>query len=78
MGNNEKFEKISDSVRATEKIITGMRTMRGCQLTDDVKNVIDINWVNKNPELVQIQDNRISATKSGILILDEIMINLVR
>ena len=78
MGNNQKFEKLSDNVRATEKIITGMRTIRGCQLTDDVKNVIDMNWINENPELVQIQDNRISATQSGILILDEIMINLVR
>ena len=78
MGNNEKFEIISANVRATEKLITGMRTMRGCQLTDDVKNVIDIDWINQKPDLVKIQNNRISATEYGILILDEIMINLVK
>lgn len=78
MGDYQKFEKMSGTDRAIEKLITGMRTIRGCQLTDDVKNVTNIDWVNQNTDLVKIQNNRICATESGMLILDEIMINLVK
>lgn len=77
LGAHKKFEKISDITRATEMIITGMRTTRGCQLTGDVKKAIDINWINKHPELVQVSDNRIRATDAGLLILDEVLVNMV-
>ena len=59
-------------------IITGMRTKRGCQLTDDVKKVIDINWINNHTDLIQIKDNRICATDNGLLILDDILVNMVK
>lgn len=78
MGNNERFEKISDNVRAIENVIMGMRTMRGCQLTDDVKNVIDIDWVQNNHELVKIIDDRIAPTDKGLMILDNILTNVVK
>jgi hypothetical protein len=78
LGNGARFEKISDDVRATEKIITGLRTVRGCQLTDDVKNVIDIEWVNGHPMLVNIHNNCISVTKQGMLVLDDVILNLIR
>ena len=78
LGAYKKFEKISNTVRNTEMIITGMRTKRGCQLTDDIKNIIDIDWVNKHPELVQIQKDRICTTDAGMLILDDILVNIVR
>ena len=45
MGAYKQFDKLSDDVRNTEIIITGMRTIRGCQLTDDIKKAIDINWI---------------------------------
>lgn len=77
MGNHAYFEQISIGARATEMLITGMRTVRGCLLTQQVKNVIDMNWVQANPNLVQIKDNRISATLDGVLILDDIMVKLV-
>ena len=78
LGAGKKFEKISNDVRATEMIITGMRTKRGCQLTDDVKKAIDINWIEANPNLVQINNNRIFATDDGMLILDDILVNMVK
>ncbi len=77
LGANEKFEKISDETRATEMIITGLRTIRGCRLTDAVKKAIDIDWINKHPEYVQIKNNRICTTNLGLLILDDILTNIV-
>ncbi len=77
-GGDISMQPMSDSTRAIEKIITGMRTIRGCQLTEAVKNAIDIDWVKNNPNLVQIKDNRISATGQGLLILDEVIVNLVK
>ena len=76
-GNFALFEPLSTKARAIEKILTGMRTVRGCQLTQDVKNVIDIDWVTAHPQYVQISDGRISATASGLLILDSIITNMV-
>lgn len=78
LGNGARFEKISDDVRTTEKIITGLRTVRGCQLTDDIKSVIDIEWVSNHPTLVNMHNNCISATKQGMLVLDDVILNLIR
>lgn len=78
LGNNARFERLDDTARAIEMILTGMRTVRGCRLTGATKNVIDMDWVRGNPTLVQINGDRISATPTGMLILDEVMVNLVR
>lgn len=78
LGNNAQFEKMDDNARAIEMILTGMRTMRGCRLTDAIKNVIDMDWVRKNQSLVQINGDRISATPQGMLILDDLMVKLVK
>ena len=77
-GGGAQFEKISDNTRAIETLITAMRTIRGCELTDVIKNVIDMDWIFKNPELIQIKNNRIMATNSGLLILDDIMPRMVK
>lgn len=77
MGNNEIFTPISNKARATEQIITGMRTKRGCQLTEHVKNVINSDWIKSNPQHVQINDERVWATDAGMLILDELITKMV-
>ena len=77
-GAYELFDKISNQTRAIEKVIMGMRTVRGCELTDDVKRVIYTDWVQAHPELVQIKDNRISATPQGMLILDDVVLKMVK
>lgn len=78
LGANGRFEQISPATRATEMLITGMRTMRGCRLTDDVKNVIDMDWVKSNSDLVQMDETRIRATNQGLLILDDVLVKLVK
>jgi len=78
MGANACFETISDNTRAVEQVITGMRTIRGCRLTDAIKNVIDIDWIKNNSHLVNIYNDRIVATEQGILILDELIVNMVK
>lgn len=77
-GNNGQFDAISDDMRAVEMVLTGLRTLRGCQLTDTIKNGIDMDWARDNPAYVQINNNRISATPQGMLILDEVTVNLVK
>ncbi|MBQ8686245.1 MAG: radical SAM family heme chaperone HemW [Alphaproteobacteria bacterium] len=78
MGNYQHFSPIDDDTRAVEKILMGIRTVSGCQLTDDVKKVIYTDWVQAHPELVQIKDNRISATPQGMLILDDVVLKMVK
>ena len=77
-GNHAQFDPIPDDTRAVELVMTGMRTIRGCQLTDATKNVIDMDWARNNPGLVQINGERISATQQGMLILDEVVLELVK
>ena len=78
MGDGAKFEPMSITARAIEKVITGMRTMRGVLLANDVKNVLNIEYINNHPELIIIADNRMHATDDGIMILDDLLVNLIK
>ncbi len=79
LGAHARLEKMSNRDRAIEKIITGMRTMRGVKLSPDVIDAIDMEYVNNDGNnLVTIENGRIRATQSGILILDDIMVKLVK
>ncbi len=78
LGDGELFSQITEQNRAVEKIITGMRTTRGVKLTPDVIKQIDMGWVENNSDLVTTNDNRIACTKKGMLILDEILLNLTK
>lgn len=77
-GNHELFEKISDETRATEKILTGLRTMRGVKLTQDVKNMINFAWVNTHKDLVEIDGEYLHTTANGLLILDDLTLDLIK
>lgn len=77
-GNNELFEPISNETRAVEKILTGMRTMRGVRLTDDVKNQIDFDWVNSHKDYVEKNGEYLHTTSRGLLILDDIIADLIK
>lgn len=79
IGDNVKFSKLSMTERATEKLLTGMRTMRGTELTDDVKNIINIEFAKSNPDMLRFtHDNRIVATDAGIMVLDDLITKLIR
>ncbi len=78
LGAGAQFTPMSTDARAVEKIITGLRTTRGLLIGDDVKNVLNMEYINKNPGLITIANNRVCATKRGMLILDEMVLNLVK
>ena len=77
-GNGECFEKMTEETRSIEKILTGMRTMRGVKLGSDVKKLIDFEWVHKNKDLVEIDGDYLHTTENGLLILDDIMVDLIK
>lgn len=77
-GASAQFEKLSDHARAIERVITGLRTVRGVLLDRDVQKIINMQYVYEHPELLhQTSDNRIAVTKRGMLILDDIVLNIV-
>ena len=77
MGCGVKFEPISLRERAIERVITGMRTMRGVLVDDDVKKIINIVFAKSNPDMLRFDGNRLSATDNGILVLDDLIPKLV-
>ena len=78
LGNYEKLEKIDNDTRAIEKIITGMRTVRGVLLSDDVAKQINFDWVKNHNDLVIQSDKHLSVTAKGMLVLDNIMLDLIK
>lgn len=78
LGAGAEFMPISNAERATEMVITGMRTTRGVKLNKATESVIDMGFVHANPDLVTYKNGRVSATKKGMLILDELLLNLTR
>jgi len=65
-------------VRATEKIMTGLRTIRGVALTPDVHALIDWEYVETHPDLFIRTDINLSLAPNGLLILDNLLVNLIR
>ena len=78
MGGGAQFDPMTTDARAIEKVITGMRTIRGCKLTPDVNHVINTDWINANSDLVKIQNNRVAVTDSGMLVLDNVITKMVK
>lgn len=78
LGAGARFEPMTVAARATEKIITGLRTTRGLLLAPDVENALNMEYAKSHPELLEIVDGRIRATKRGMLILDDLLLNLVK
>ncbi len=77
MGAGAVFAPLSVHDRAVEKIITGMRTVRGVKITPDVSDAIDWDWVRGNANLVRESGDRVHTTAAGNLILDDILTNMV-
>ena len=78
LGAGARFEQISPNARATEKIITGLRTVRGLLLAPDVENALNMEYVKQHPELLEITNGRIHTTMAGMLVLDDVVLNLVK
>lgn len=78
MGAGTQFTEMSTTARATEKIITGMRTIRGVARTPDVNDIIDTHYIGAHPDLITLTPDRIAPTQKGMLILDDLLVNLVK
>jgi len=78
IGNGKKFTPLDTATRAREKVITGLRTTNGVYLDSDVRAVIDLTYCEKNPELLSVVNDRIIATEKGLLILDNLLLDLVK
>ena len=78
MGAGERFEPMNPSERTMEKILTGLRTTRGLLLAPDVENALNIEYAKQHPELLEVVDGRIRTTNAGMLILDDLLLNLVK
>ena len=78
MGNYERFEILDNKTRSIEKIMTGLRTTRGVKLTDDVKKLINFDWVARHNDSVEICDEYLYATPRGMLILDTITLEIIK
>lgn len=77
-GNKELFEKMDNDTRAIEKIITGLRTICGVKLTEDVKDKINFDWVNAHKDLVEKDFEYLHTTPRGMLILDDITLDIIK
>lgn len=77
-GINGQFIPISNKTRAIERVITGMRTMRGVLLAKDIQNVVNMEYVNKHPEMVVVENGCMYATKRGLITLDDLLVNLIK
>lgn len=78
MGENKLFQRMTNRDRAIERVITGMRTMRGVHTDSDVKKILNLEFANSHPDMIMFHGDRISATDSGILVLDNLIENLVK
>ena len=79
MGAAQRCTPMTSHDRATEKIITGMRTMRGVELTDDVRAALDWDAVaNCAGDIIQTPVGFLAPTEKGILILDNLLVKLIR
>lgn len=78
MGDGAMFSPLSPDARATEKVIMGLRQMRGAKITSEVDMAINWDWVRRNPDLIVRDGERLRVTNSGLLTLDHILVELVR
>ena len=78
LGNGKLFREMTDHDRAIERIITGMRTMRGVRLDFDVEKILNLEFAKSHSDMIMFHDDRIAATDAGILVLENLIENLVK
>ncbi|MDR2686058.1 MAG: coproporphyrinogen III oxidase family protein [Rickettsiales bacterium] len=62
---------LSTRARAIEKVITGLRTIRGVELTNDVREILNFDYINANPSyFCHIPSATLTLTPQGLIILD--------
>lgn len=78
MGGGELFNTLGNNARAVERIITGMRTVRGVRLDSDIKKIINLEFAKSHPDMLVLNGDRIAATNAGMMVLDDLTEKLVK
>jgi oxygen-independent coproporphyrinogen-3 oxidase len=78
LGAGKMFHQMTNDARAIERVITGMRTMHGVRIDDAVKKILNIGFAKSHPNMITFSNDRIVATKAGILVLDDLIEKLVK
>ncbi len=78
MGDGELFKPMNNRDRDIEKIILGLRTKYGFTKTSDICDIIDENYLKNNSDLIKQTNDKIIATDKGLIILDDILVNLIK
>ena len=79
LGGGKLCSPMSNDTRAIERVMTGMRTIRGVQIDDTIKKIIDIEFAKSHTDMVTLtHDNRIIATDAGMLVLDNLITRLIK
>ncbi|MBP5485834.1 MAG: radical SAM family heme chaperone HemW [Alphaproteobacteria bacterium] len=79
MGGGKMFKPLSNSERAIERIITGMRTCRGIKIDNEIKKIINLEFAKTNSDVIEfVGDDQIRATDAGMLILDSLIERLIK
>ena len=78
LGGGKMFQPMSDDARAIERVITGMRTMRGVRMDSATKKILNLEFAKSHTDMVMFSGDRLHATKSGILVLDDLIEKLVK
>ena len=78
LGANKMFQPMTDNARAIERVITGMRTTRGVRMDAATKKILNLEFAKSHPDMITFSGDRIRATNTGILILDDLIEKLVR
>ena len=78
LGGNKMFQPMTNDARAVERIITGMRTMRGVRLDTSVEKILNLEFAKSHPDMLMFSGDGIRATDAGILVLDNLIEKLVK
>ncbi|MBO7509396.1 MAG: radical SAM family heme chaperone HemW [Alphaproteobacteria bacterium] len=78
LGAGKMFSPITNECRAMERVITGLRTMRGVRMDSDVEKIINLEFAKSHPDMLTFVGDRIAATDAGIMVLDNLLTKLVK
>ena len=78
LGGGKLFQTMTNDARAIERVITGMRTMRGVRVDDSVKKILNIEFAKSHSDMIMFSNDRMIATDAGILVLDDLIEKLVK
>ena len=78
LGGGKMFQPMSNDSRAIERVITGMRTMRGVHIDPDIKKILNLEFAKSHNDMLMFSGDRIAATDAGILVLDNLIEKLVK